>query len=157
MKSKFTTFGFFILTLNRLLRLISVLCTGDGQWVKVRTCSEEGRKKRGGVGCFLLIFYYSVSLAPSLSFLSPLLSFSWIPSPSTLLAETNPPFILFCSEGPWCLFLTKPDHPWLLVNPLPNSSSGGPRAFITPTTFHIPAPAESHCPSSDFNAAVTRP
>ena len=87
MKSKFTTFGFFILTLNRLLRLISVLCTGDGQWVKVRTCSEEGRKKKRGGWVFpfnflLLCFACSVSFvsfSPSVFFVNPLSfhPFSW--------------------------------------------------------------------------------
>lgn len=39
---------------------------------------------------------------------------------------------------PWCLFAQSLTISDSSSTPSPNSSSGGPWAFITPTTFHIP-------------------
>lgn len=113
--------------------------------------SEEARGE-GGKVCFLLMFCYSCSVTFFLLF--PLF---FNPSPSTLLAETNSPFILLGSEGPGvCSHKACPSvtpHQPLLAQFIKQR----PMGIYHPYHLSYPAPAESHCPSSDFNAAMTHP
>lgn len=76
-----------------------------------------------------LLLCFTVFLSPLLFSLIPLLPpFSWDESSFHPLLQ----------RGPWCLFAQSLTIPDSSSTPFPNSSSRGPWAFITPTTFHIP-------------------